>query len=79
MTENLIILQKAKKELKRIEKKYINIESDSSRSMEIWEEIAVYINSYEEETMGIYGSEIKTKEFYCLVMYLYKEKCEQIL
>ncbi len=57
-------MEEEKKELERIEYKKRTWKSKFAREMEIWEEIAMQINSYTG----------KKRKYWCRVMDLYKEK-----
>ena len=57
-------MEEEKKELERIEYKKRTWKSEFARKMEIWEEIAMNINSYS-------GNK---KDYWCRVMDLYNEK-----
>jgi hypothetical protein len=58
------MLEQAKKELKKIEYQKRTWDSKFMREQAIWDEIAMQINSYTG----------KNKEYWCLVMDLYKAK-----
>ena len=60
------MLEKAKIELEKLEYKNRTWNSEWMRQQSIWDEIALYINSYYQDS-----EEVK---FWCLVMELFKEK-----